>query len=147
MRMPLDDEHKQSLKLLVVLSKAYKTLMEKAAKDIKQYGLSPSEFAIMEVLYAKGRVPLQQVGEKILITSGTMTYNIDKLEKKKLLQRIPCQDDRRVTYAELTPAGSEWFDRIFPQHATGIHRLMNSLSSEQKQQAIELIKTLGLGAK
>ncbi|MGF7033862.1 MarR family 2-MHQ and catechol resistance regulon transcriptional repressor [Paenibacillus mucilaginosus] len=142
----VSDAHAASLKLLVVLSKAYKTVMDRAVKDMKQYELSPSEFTILEVLYTKGRIPLQQIGEKILITSGTITYNIDKLEKKSLLKRVPCQEDRRVIYAEMTPAGNELFDRIFPDHADTIHGLMQGLTPEEKETAVELLKKLGKGA-
>src|SRR5690348_11547561 len=104
---PLDEEQAASLKLFVILSKAYKTLMDHAVKDIRQYGVSSSEFAILEVLYTKGRIPLQQIGEKVLITSGSITYNIDKLEKKGLMKRVPCPEDRRVTYAEISETGKQ----------------------------------------
>ena len=142
--MPHIDEE-LSLKLFVVLSKAYKSLMDSAAKDIRTYGLSPSEFAIMEALYSKGRYPIQQIGEAILLTSGSMTYNIDKLENKGLLRRVLCQDDRRVVHAEMTEAGEKLFDHIFPKHRTYIHEVMTGLSSEQKAEAILLLKLLGKG--
>ncbi len=135
-----------SLKLFVVLSKAYNAVMRHAVKDMKRHGLSPSEFMVLEVLYSKGRVPLQQIGEKILVTSGSVTYNIDKLEKKGLLKRIPCEDDRRVIYAELTPAGGELFDRIFPGHRSLVHSVMSGLSQSEKQEAAALLKRLGKGA-
>jgi MarR family 2-MHQ and catechol resistance regulon transcriptional repressor len=146
MPIQLDDDYAASLKLFVVVSKAYKTFMEHTIKDIKQYDLSPSEFAVLEVLYTKGKIPLQQIGEKILITSGSITYNIDKLEKKGLLTRVPCKEDRRVIYAEITQAGNDLFDHIFPEHAAMIHSLMKGLSHEEQLQAIELIKKLGKGA-
>jgi len=142
----IDEEMQFSLKLFVVLSKAYKTIMDKALKDMKNYGMSSSEFAVLEVLYTKGRIPLQQIGDKILITSGSITYNIDKLEKKELLKRVPAKEDRRVIYAELTAEGRELFDRIFPQHAARIHALMSGLTEEQKRDAIECLKLLGKGA-
>ncbi|WP_426452699.1 MarR family winged helix-turn-helix transcriptional regulator [Paenibacillus sp. S-38] len=142
----LDEAQAGSLKLFVVLSKAYKAIMEQAQKDVKQYGLSPSEFMILEVLYTKGRIPLQQIGEKVLITSGSITYNIDKLEKKELLRRVPCKEDRRVTYAEITEAGNELFHQIFPQHAARIHDLMKVISPEDRQAATELLKRLGKAA-
>jgi len=141
-----NDNHQLALKLMVVLSKAYRSVIDKASKDIRQYGLSPSEFAIMEVLYTKGQISLQQIGGKILITSGTMTYNVDKLERKGLLLRIPCQEDRRVIYAELTKKGRELFDQIFPQHAAGIGQMMSGLTPSQKAETIELLKLLGKGA-
>jgi MarR family 2-MHQ and catechol resistance regulon transcriptional repressor len=142
----IDEAEASSLKLFVVLSKAYKTLMERAIKDMKQYGLSPSEFMVLEVLYTKGKIPLQQIGEKILITSGSITYNIDKLEKKEYLKRVPCKEDRRVIFAELTKAGNAFFSRIFPEHATMIHSLSHGVSLDEKKTAIELLKKLGRGA-
>jgi MarR family 2-MHQ and catechol resistance regulon transcriptional repressor len=140
------DDQAASLKLFVVLSKAYRTIMDQAVKDMKKYGLSPSEFTVLEVLYTKGSVPLQQIGEKILVTSGSVTYNIDKLEKKELLKRVPCADDRRVTFAELTDQGRQLFDSIFPQHASLIHSLTAGLDSAEKDQATALLKKLGRGA-
>jgi MarR family 2-MHQ and catechol resistance regulon transcriptional repressor len=146
MPIQLEDDQASSLKLFVVLSKAYKSLMDRAVKDMKQYDLSPSEFMMLEVLYTKGRIPLQQIGEKVLVTSGSITYNIDKLEKKNLLKRVPCKEDRRVIYAELTQAGNDLFDRIFPEHAATIHSLMKDLSADEKQGATDLLKKLGKGA-
>ncbi len=140
------NEQELSLKLMVVLSKAYKSIMDQAAKDIKRYGLSASEFGIMDVLYNKGKLPLQQISDKILITSGTMTYNMDKLVKKDWVKRVPCTEDRRVIYAELTESGREQFALIFPGHVEHIQQMMSGLTSEQKQTIIELLKAAGKGA-
>ncbi|MFF2091848.1 MarR family winged helix-turn-helix transcriptional regulator [Paenibacillus sp. NPDC058174] len=146
MKETTNDEQQTALKLLVVLSKSFKSVMDVAVKDIKSYGLSSTEFGILEVLYAKGRIPIQQIGDRVLITSGTMTYNIDKLENKGYLKRVPCSHDRRVTYAEITDVGRKLFDDIFPQHAQRIETVMNSLTLEEQKQAIELLKVLGKGA-
>ncbi|MDQ0874392.1 MarR family 2-MHQ and catechol resistance regulon transcriptional repressor [Paenibacillus sp. V4I3] len=145
MSFQLEDDQSTSLKTFVVLSKAYKTLMDRAVKDMKQNGLSPSEFTILELLYTKGRIPLQQIGEKILITSGSITYNIDKLEKKGLIKRVHCEEDRRVIYAEITPVGYELFDLTFPGHAETIHSITQGLSLDEKQDIIKLLKKLGKG--
>ncbi|NHN30528.1 MarR family winged helix-turn-helix transcriptional regulator [Paenibacillus agricola] len=146
MPFQLDEDQAISLKLFIVLSKAYKALMDQATKDVKKYGLSPSEFMVLEVLYAKGRVPLQQIGDKILVTSGSMTYNIDKLEKKGLLNRVPCAEDRRVIYAEMTTDGNKLFDAIFPIHASTIHSLMQAVTQEEQKQGIDILKKLGIAA-
>ncbi|MVO98800.1 MarR family winged helix-turn-helix transcriptional regulator [Paenibacillus lutrae] len=135
-----------SLKLFVVLSKAQKVIMDRSVKDMKRHNLSPSEFAVLELLYHKGKFPLQQIGDKILVTSGSITYNIDKLEKKGLLKRVPCPEDRRVTYAQITEEGTELFNVIFPEHTKVVESSMSGLTAEEKIQAIELIKKLGLGA-
>lgn len=139
-------EYEDSLKLLTVLSKAYRALMDRAVKDMKQHGLSASEFMILEVLYHKGSIPLQQIGGKILITSGSMTYNIDKLEGRGLLKRIPSEADRRVILADLTEAGRALFDEIFPKHAAFVDSLMPGLTAEEKRKLIEQLKILGKSA-
>ncbi|WP_166244836.1 MarR family winged helix-turn-helix transcriptional regulator [Paenibacillus turpanensis] len=140
-------EQELSLKLFVVLSKAYKVVMESAVKDMKKHGLSATEFSVLELLYHKGRFPLQQIGEAILITSGGITYTIDKLEAKGYLKRVSCEEDRRVTYAEMTPQGQELLQSIFPEHAAVIDSLMAGVTAEEKETAITLLKKLGYAAK
>ncbi len=137
------DDQSLSLKLFVVLSKAHKVMMEISAKDVRKHGLSLTEFAVLELLHHKGEVPLQQIASKILLTSGSITYVADKLENKGFLQRKPCKNDRRVTYAALTDKGQELFHNIFPDHAKFIQSAMSTLSAEEKQVAITLIKRLG----
>lgn len=140
------DDRELALKLFVVLTKAAKTAIDRAVKDMKSYGLAEKEFIVLELLYNKGRFPLQQIGEKILVTSGGVTYTIDKLEGKGYLKRVSCPEDRRVTYAEITAKGRELFDNIFPQHARGIQTMMKDLTTDEKQMAITLLKKIGCSA-
>ncbi|WP_097159854.1 MarR family winged helix-turn-helix transcriptional regulator [Bacillus oleivorans] len=133
----------QSLKLFVVLSKAYKTLNERVNRFIQKEGLNPTEFAVLELLYHKGDQPLQQIGEKILIASGSITYVVDKLEKKGLMRRIACPSDRRVTFGQITEEGNAFMDKFFPEHAKRLHELMSAVSEEDKEIAIEVMKHIG----
>ena len=82
-------ENRQALRLYIALTRTYKSLLDKDQRNIRSYGLNTSEFGVLELLYNKGSHPIQQIGDKILITSGTMTYVIDKLEKKGLIVRRP----------------------------------------------------------
>ena len=75
----------KALELFVVLSRAYNWVNAHAIRDIRCHGLNPTEFGILEALYHKGPLPLQQVGEKVLISSGNITYVVDKLEQRQLL--------------------------------------------------------------
>jgi MarR family 2-MHQ and catechol resistance regulon transcriptional repressor len=133
-----------ALKLFTVLARAHNTLMELDRRDIRRFGLNQTEFAVLELLYHKGPRPLQQIGEKILITSGSITYVINKLEKKELLKRNPYEEDRRVIYAVLTERGQALMEEIFPQHAETLTEAFRGLTAEEKQLAIELIKKVGL---
>lgn len=145
--MTSTEEVKQSLKLFIVLSRANKAINEMTNQFFQQNGLNPTDFAVLELLYHKGRQPLQQIGNKILLASGSITYVVDKLEKKGYLQRISCPTDRRVTFAEITEKGSSFMDEIFPQHEQQLHELMSVLTVEEKELAINLLKKLGLSIK
>lgn len=135
-----------SLELFTVLSRAHNWVYAHAARDHWSYGLNSTEFGILELLYHKGPMPLQQIGEKILISSGNITYSVDKLEKKHLLVRRPAQNDRRVIFAELTEQGCSLLAEIFPQHAQALRTATAGLTDEEKVQAIALPKKLGLAA-
>ena len=134
----------QSLKLFIVLSRAYKAVSEHVNKSIQSNGLNPTEFAVLELLYHKGDQPLQQIGGKILLASGSITYVVDKLEQKGLIQRIACPSDRRVTYAQISVEGKQFIEEIFPAHEQRINELMAALTDQEKMTAIELLKKLGL---
>jgi MarR family 2-MHQ and catechol resistance regulon transcriptional repressor len=141
-----NDSINQSLKLFIVLSRAYKAINEHVNKAIQATGLNPTEFAVLELLYHKGDQPMQQIGGKILLASGSITYVVDKLEQKGYLRRIACPKDRRVTYAQITEEGKKFIKEIFPAHADQIHQLMSSLADSEKEEAIGLLKKLGLPA-
>jgi MarR family 2-MHQ and catechol resistance regulon transcriptional repressor len=136
-----------SLKLFIVLSRAFRSVGDQANKSIQSFGLNPTEFAVLELLYNKGDTPLQQIGGKILIASGSITYVVDKLEKKGLLIRKQCSKDRRVTYASLTEEGIQFMEKIFPEHEQYINQIQSSLSVEEKETLISLLKKLGYGVK
>ncbi|MCJ0930398.1 MarR family transcriptional regulator [Virgibacillus halodenitrificans] len=132
-----------SLRLFVVLSKAYQAIMEQVEQDIQSKGLNLTDFAVLELLYHRGEQPLQKIGQKILLTSGSITYVINKLERKEYLYRQPCPNDRRVTYAVIAEKGKNLLDRIFPEHWGRIDELMSVLNEEEKATAIDLLKRLG----
>ncbi|MBP1765183.1 MAG: MarR family transcriptional regulator [Firmicutes bacterium] len=142
MQSVLYPEKRRALKLYIALTRTYKTLLEKDQRNIRNYGLNTTEFGVLELLYNKGPYPLQQIGDKILITSGTITYVVDKLEKKGLIVRKPCDTDRRIIYAEITEAGREKMSEILPSHYNAIAEALNGLDAVEQEQAIVLLKKI-----
>ena len=142
MQSDLYPEKRRALKLYIALTRTYKTLLDKDQSNIRNYGLNTTEFGVLELLYNKGSYPLQQIGDKILITSGTITYVVDKLEKKGLIVRRPCDKDRRIVYAEITEAGRKKMSEILPSHYNAIAEALKGLNSAEQEQAIVLLKKI-----
>lgn len=135
-----------SLKLFIVMNRALEELRKRATEDVKQHGLNLSEFAVLELLYHKGPQPIQVIGKKVLLASSSITYVIDKLEKKQLITREACPKDRRVFHVTLTTEGESLIQEIFPGHRQAIAEMFANLSLEQKETAIELVKKIGIHA-
>ena len=145
-RHPATGEEAVALKLLVVLARANASVTAHLHAQVAQHGLTLTEFGILEVLYHKGPLLLGEVQRRILVSSGGVTYLVDRLERKGLVERRACTEDRRARYAALTAEGEALISRIFPEHAQLITGLMSSLSTAEQRSAIELLRTLGRDA-
>lgn len=139
-------EEELSLKAFVVLTRSLQSVKSRIEEDIKQLGLNPTEFAVLELIYSKGNQPIQKIGEKILIASSSITYVVDKLEKKNYLKRKPCPKDRRVTHATITEEGKNLMDEVFPKHRKDLKEIFGGLNIEEKEDLIEKLKKLGFYA-
>ncbi|WP_100012574.1 MarR family winged helix-turn-helix transcriptional regulator [Lentibacillus sediminis] len=134
---------KNHLKAFTVLNRATQSVQKAVRKDVARYGLNLNEFAVLELLYHKGDQPIQSLGKKILVASSSITYVVDKLEKKGYIHRRPCEDDRRVMYAAITESGKEFMEEAFPEHEKKIESIFNEWSDEEMEVAIDLLKRLG----
>lgn len=137
------EEQQRALSLWVVMHRAFTSLNQVAEADIRARGFNPTEWGVLEFLYHKGAQPLVKVGEKNLVSSGSVTYVVDKLEAKGLLKRAPCATDRRVIYAVLTEEGEALMRREFPAHAETIRQMFSHLDAETQDQLRSLLKKAG----
>jgi MarR family 2-MHQ and catechol resistance regulon transcriptional repressor len=104
--------------------------------------LSITEFSVLEVLHQKGMQTIQQVGQSILISSGSMTYVIDKLEQKDLLERRACPTDRRAIHLALTDGGMDLMGEIMPRHQRLIDGMFESLTEEEREIIVALLNKI-----
>jgi MarR family 2-MHQ and catechol resistance regulon transcriptional repressor len=140
---PLDEGRARALKLWVVLARAYDAVQRHSLADIERHGLTAGEFGILEALYHRGPMLLGEVQRRILVSSGGITYLVDRLAAKGLVERRDCPEDRRARYAALTPAGEALIRRIFPEHAERITSALAGLDPAEQRQAIDLLRRLG----
>ncbi|MFC3747083.1 MarR family winged helix-turn-helix transcriptional regulator [Paenibacillus sp. GCM10012306] len=142
-----DEQSQIDLRLFRVWLKASKTIFDNVVKKIESYGISPENFMVLELLYNKGPHTIQIISEVLSIPSGSITYVVDKLEKKEFVKREPSPTDRRVSKVVLTDKGNDLFQEIFPQQVEVISKNLSFISNEEKIQLTELLKRLGLGAR
>lgn len=142
----LPTEQQVALKLWVTLARAFAAVNEQATRDIRDDGLSLSEFGVLDLLYHRGPTLQGEIQKRILVSSGGTTFLVDRLVKKGLVERRDCADDRRARYAALTADGRRLMRRIFPRHARRITEAMRGLGIGEQRETTRLLKQLGLAA-
>ena len=127
-------ERKCKNQTYLVLMQTSKAIQERIRIEMINHNLNITEFSVLEVLYLKGKQTIQQIGNSILISSGSMTYVIDKLEQKGLLNRNACPDDRRAIHVALTDDGMDLMNEIMPKHQEFIDDMFESLDHDEERQ-------------
>jgi MarR family 2-MHQ and catechol resistance regulon transcriptional repressor len=77
-----------------------------------------------------GPIRLLNLGEKSLITKGTLTGVVDRLEAKELVRRVASPSDGRSQMVQLTQAGEALFARVFPAHLCHLEQAFSGISQK-----------------
>lgn len=133
--------------VFLVLWKAASAVQAFAEKSIAELEMCGSDFAVLEALLHKGALPVNEIGRKVLLTSGSITVAVDRLESKGLVERRAHETDRRARIVHLTKEGRKLITRVYAEHAADMERLASqSLTREERKTLILLLKKIGYEA-
>jgi MarR family 2-MHQ and catechol resistance regulon transcriptional repressor len=130
----------------LVLWKAAKAIEKVDKASIAQTGLGLSDFSIMEALLHKGPLPINRIGEKVLLTSGSMTAAINRMENRGLVKRIQDPSDGRCFYVHLTKKGHQTIKTAYTKHEKNLEKIVGVLSEKERKELVRLLKKIGLFA-
>lgn len=116
------------------LVRCYQAFEALAAEHIRTLGVTPSQFDIIATLGNTQGMTFKQLGEKTLITKGTLTGVVDRLEAKNIVQRIASPTDGRSQIVQLTPMGEALFAKIFPKHLDYVGQALAEVQPDELQQ-------------
>jgi MarR family 2-MHQ and catechol resistance regulon transcriptional repressor len=112
----------------LVLWKAARAVETRAHESIGHTGLGATDFAVLEALLHKGPLPVNTLGRKLLLTSGSITAAVDRLEDKGLVSRADDPNDRRVRVVELTREGRKLIVPAFARHEKDLEQAVSALT-------------------
>lgn len=119
------------LPMLRELAGAYQAFEFYSSAHIRSLGLTPPQFDIVATLGNTPGMTPKELGEKTLITKGTLTGVVDRLADKGLVRRIASPSDGRSQIIRLTRAGEKLFARVFPAHIAYMQRAFAALSQAE----------------
>jgi MarR family 2-MHQ and catechol resistance regulon transcriptional repressor len=133
--------------VFLVLWKAVRAVQSYAEKSVLKLEICGSDFAVLEALLHKGPLPVNEIGKKVLLTSGSITVAVDRLETKRLVKRRAHGTDRRARIVHLTKEGRKLITRAYSEHAADMERLASaSLTKAERRTLIRLLKKIGYEA-
>ena len=118
-----DLDKNMAVKSMVVMRKAFRTIDAKVSETFKEFNLTPTQFGVMDMLNAKGRMKISELIDCMLATSGNMTVVIKNMEKKGWLIRKACQTDKRAFEIDLTDEGRRIIQAAIPHSSEQLMRL------------------------
>jgi DNA-binding MarR family transcriptional regulator len=112
---------------------------------VRSSGLTHAQFDIIATLGNTPGMSYKELGERTLITKGTLTGVIERLEQKGLVVRQRSCDDKRSFYVRLTACGEGLFQEVFPKvvaHSKQLFATFTEADFDQIDSALGKLKQL-----
>ncbi len=139
-------QHEAATHVWLVLFKASRAVERNAQASIAGLEIGLSDFAVLELLLHKGPQPVNRIGRKVLLASGSITAAVDRLEARGLLQRTVDPEDLRARIVRLTAHGRKLAEQAFAKHASDMEETMAVLRPREREDLVRLLKKLGMWA-
>lgn len=130
------------LPVLRNLVSAYQGFERYSAPDLRSMGLTMTQFDVIATLGNQPPMTCKELGEKTLVTKGTLTGVLERLESKGILERKLNPDDARSQMIGLTMEGQKLFERVFPAHLQYLGKAFNQLSTKELAELSNVLQTL-----
>lgn len=132
-----------AIHLWLLLWKASRAVEAHSTRSIARFNMGATDFAVLEALFHKGPLTLKQLREKVLLTSGSMTTAVDRLEARGLVARHDDAKDRRARIIRLTPEGRKLIECAFSDHSDDMETALAAFSNEDRAALLPLLRRLG----
>ena len=119
------------LSVLRELAQCYQAFERYSAVHIQTLKLTPPQFDVVATLGNTEGMTFRELGERTLITKGTLTGVVNRLEAKGIVTRASCPEDGRSTIVCLTRQGKKIFDRAFPAHISYLHEAFGQVCEKE----------------
>ena len=128
-----------TLRDLVIVYQAFERY---SAPNIKALGLTMTQFDVIATLGNQPPMTCKELGEKTLVTKGTLTGVLERLELKGVIFREANSGDGRSQLIALTKEGQQLFEKVFPEHLDFLNQAFSKLSNEENVEIQHALKKL-----
>lgn len=131
------------LPLLRDLARCYQTFEWYSSQHIRSLDLTACQFDIIVTLGNTAGMSFRELGNRTLITKGTLTGVINRLEDKNIVQHTTDVNDGRSQIVCLTESGVELFQQVFPAHLAHMEKAFRGIDETEIYEMRKMLTRLG----
>ena len=124
-----------------LLSRVKMKLVDALEAQLEPLGITAAQYVIL-VNLASGVDSASGLCRSVSYDPGAMTRMIDRLEKKRLVKRVPCAEDRRVVKLALTEEGRAVYPRLVEKAADVLNERLRGFSPDEVKQLERLLERM-----
>jgi len=124
-----------------LLSRVKMKLMDALDAELEPLGISSAQYVIL-VNLASGVDSASGLCRSVSYDPGAMTRMIDRLEKKGLVRRVPCAEDRRVMRLALTEEGKAVYPQLAERAAKVLNDRLQGFTADEVRQLEHLLERM-----
>ncbi len=129
------------------LIRAESSVRRRLSADLEREGLSATGFSVLVVLTtAGGELELRALRHRLRTSKANATEVVSTLQQRGFVTRRRPPEDRRMVLVEITDAGSELVDRLFPEHTERVAQAFSVLDEDEKRSLTEICRKLAAAA-
>ena len=114
-----------------LLTRAAKTIKKKLLRIVSDYDLTQPQYGILRQLYTQGEITSRDLVKQLYMDSSTIMAIVDRLEEKKLIERMPHQQDRRMNMLVLTDLAMQFLPEML-EKADTMDMAMNDIFTSEE---------------
>jgi len=134
----------EALNSYIKLVRSAESLSSKISLELSEYGLTESQFGVLDALLHLGPMKHKEIGKKILKSGGNITMVINNLERRELVQRKRGEKDKRQFIIHLTSKGKSKIQEVLPPIVKKIRKHFDILNKDEQRELQRLSKIIGL---
>jgi len=132
----------EQAKLNQLLTEFYDKMSSWEQSVVKETNYSLAQVHTVEVLGSHGDLRMKELAEKLGITTGTLTVQVDKLVASKLIERRPLPEDRRAIVVRLTDKGHQLHEQHNQLHLDLVRELTREMTPDNEKMLVNCLEKM-----
>jgi len=135
----MEIKNNQAFNLVKAIKKTNNEILKQESDLVRKYSLTASQYGVLECLYLKGDMHINDLIRRLISTSGTMTVIVRNLEKIGYVTKKIDLADKRYFKVGLTNEGKNVMDKILPERVKQLDDFVNTLNIEEQDMLLNIL--------